>query len=257
MGKPIVYDFDDAVFLPSSSPSNLFIERFKFPSKIAFIIRKSAWVIAGNEYLASFARQFHDRVTVIPTCIELASIQPKRASQGRERVIIGWIGSVTTQGFLSLLDDVYRELAERYPEVEFHHVGGHHDVEGIERIVCRRWLLERESEELRSFDIGVMPMPEDPWTQGKCGFKAILYMAYCLPVVCSPVGVSREIVDEGHNGFFAESTKEWVESLSRLIENPSLREQMGRAGRKKVERLYTVEVHVPTIISILREVNQG
>ncbi|MDA2915341.1 glycosyltransferase family 4 protein [Nitrospinae bacterium AH_259_B05_G02_I21] len=257
IGKPIVYDFDDAVFLPSSSPSNLFIERFKFPSKIAFIIRKSTWVIAGNDYLASFARQFHDRVTVVPTCMDMVNVQPKRALKHDSQVIIGWIGSVTTQRFLCLLDDVCIEIAQRYPEVEFHYVGGQHELEGVERMVYRHWLLEREPEDLRSFDIGVMPMPDDPWTQGKCGFKAIQYMAYGLPVVCSPVGVTTVIVDDGHNGFLAESPKEWVEALSRLIEDSSLRERMGQAGRKKVEHLYDMKVHAHTIVRILREVNKG
>ena len=116
----------------------------------------------------------------------------------------------------------------------------------------RRWTLERELEDLHGFDIGIMPMPDTEWTRGKCGFKALLYMACGVPPVCSPVGMTTDIVQDGQNGLLATTTEEWIEKLSLLVENPELRRRMGEAGRATVEDRYSLTTHAPRFLETLQ-----
>ncbi|MCD6311273.1 MAG: glycosyltransferase, partial [Elusimicrobia bacterium] len=110
---------------------------------------------------------------------------------------------------------------------------------------------------LQSLDIGLMPLPDNNWTKGKCGLKALQYMAVGVPVVVSPVGVNREIIRDGENGFLADSEGEWLEKLSLLIENKELREKLGEMGRKTVEEKYSIKVNLPKLLAIFREVAQS
>src|SRR6056297_1871598 len=103
-------------------------------------------------------------------------------------------------------------------------------------------------------DIGVMPLPDTPWMRGKCGYKLIQYMACGLPVIASPVGVNAEIVEHGVNGFLVGTDEEWKSALTILLKDPDLRRRMGREGRKKVEREYSLQVQGPRVARLLREV---
>lgn len=251
LGVPIVYDFDDAIFLPHVSETHTYLERFKRSNKVASIIRWSEEVIAGNEFLAHFARRFNEKTTVIPTVVDTDLYRPSDAGPTRSEVVIGWIGSLTTRKFLTALTPAFRALAERYPQVRFELVGTDSLLDGVARMVVRPWKLERELDDLHGFDIGVMPLPDDLWAQGKCGFKAILYQACGLPVVCSPVGVNREIVHDGVNGLLADGLDEWVEKLSGLIEDEELRRSLGEKGRQSVEVRYSVKAHRDNFLAVL------
>lgn len=258
LNKPIIYDFDDAIFLPNVSQVNNFIERFKLPSKIAKIISLSSYVIAGNEYLKDFVLRYNKKVSVLPTCIDTEKYKNMDyAIKDQKQIMIGWIGSKTTEGFLHDKEPVFKTLAKKYTAIKFIFIGTEYEIEGLPQLSCKKWSIATELEDIRNFDIGIMPMPENKWTKGKCGFKAILYMSMGIPTVCSPVGVNKEIIKDGENGFLAATEEEWIKKLSSLIENPTLRQKIGSAGRKTVEERYSLDVNKPKFLAIIQEVYNG
>ncbi|MDD5421807.1 MAG: glycosyltransferase family 4 protein [Candidatus Omnitrophota bacterium] len=251
LGKPIIYDFDDAIFLRNTSGINNYIERFKNPGKISGIVSLSRYVIAGNRYLRDFAARFNINVIIIPTTIDTDMYRPPARRPDKKEVVIGWIGSNTTRRFLRDMEDVFKELSARYDNLVFKIVGGYHHSE-LKNVVNIEWSMEREIELLGTFDIGIMPMPDDEWTRGKCAFKAILYMACGIVPVCSPVGVNTEVVQDGVNGYLANDKSEWVGKLSALIEDRGLRERMAASARALVEKKYSVKTYEPVFLRTLR-----
>ncbi|MCC7104100.1 MAG: glycosyltransferase family 4 protein [Chloroflexi bacterium] len=252
MGVPIVFDFDDAIWLHSSG-ENPFVKFLKHPEKTASIIQLSSAVIAGNENLKAYASQYNDTIVVIPTPVDTAHFAPKPRKTDLDRVIVGWIGSNTTAPYLKMVEPALAEITRRYPHVEMRIVGGSVTPEGVARVSLRRWGLESELRDLHGFDIGIMPMPDTDWTRGKCGFKALLYMSVGVPSLCSPVGITTDIIRDGRNGFLASTTDEWIERLSLLVENPSLRREVGLAGRATVEEKYSVNAHAPRLLEVLEQ----
>ncbi|MBM3252135.1 MAG: glycosyltransferase family 4 protein, partial [Candidatus Omnitrophica bacterium] len=246
-------DFDDAIFLASSSLPNSFIERFKNPDKIGRVIKMSEYVIAGNGYLANFALKFNRKVTVIPTCIDTDKYYPQ-AKNGLDKIVIGWIGSITTLKFVDLIEEVFRELSIKFSNLWLKTVGGSIQIKGVPNVICKPWSEKDEIEDLKSFDIGIMPMPDNEWTRGKCGFKAILYMSMGIPCVCSAVGVNKEIITDGINGFLANTEDDWLEKLSLLIKDYDLRKNIGLAGRKTIEEKYSLRVNAPRFLEVMQRV---
>jgi glycosyltransferase involved in cell wall biosynthesis len=251
--KPIIFDFDDAIFLASSSPPNSFIGRFKKPEKVASTIKMCKHVIAGNRYLSDFALRYNASVSIIPTPVDTNKFCPSEKQQSNG-IVVGWMGTVTTQEFLEIVKNAFIRLSKKNSCIKFKVVGGDFFVYGLSNLTSKPWSLKDEIEDLRSFDVGIMPMPDNVWTKGKCGFKALLYMSMGIPCVCSPVGVNKEIIVDGVNGFFANSEDEWVEKISRLIEEPDLRYKIGLAGIKTVEEKYSVSVNAPKYLEIIRKV---
>jgi glycosyltransferase involved in cell wall biosynthesis len=256
-GPPIVLDFDDAIFLPNVSDANRLIAGFKRPQKVASIIRCSDHVIAGNEYLATYARRFNDAVTVIPTSVDTRQFTPA-AGVGRrapdELPVLGWIGSPTTGTYIRSLTQVLRRVRERHPFVlRVSGVGERLEVPGL-TIQNEPWRLDREVELFNTCDVGVYPLADDEWSKGKCGFKAIEFMACGVPVVASAIGVNRDIIQDGENGFLAASDDEWVEKIGRLLSDAPLRRRFAEVGRKTVEAGYSLRVNAPKLAATLRAV---
>lgn len=254
--KTIIFDFDDAIFLSASSLSNNFIERFKKPQKMITIIKLSQAVIAGNSYLADFARQYNLRVSIIPTPIDTEKYFPNVNMCHAENIVIGWMGSITTLDFLKSMKRVFIKIHQNFEQVKFKIIGGDFAINGLPSIICKPWSMEEERGDLRTIDIGIMPMPDNEWTRGKCGFKAILYMSMGIPCVCSPVGMNKEIIKDGENGFLVNSEDEWFEKLSFLIKNTEVRRKIGLAGRKTVEEKYSVAANVARFLDILKSVRK-
>ena len=250
--KSIIFDFDDAIFLSASSRPNNFIERFKNPRKVAIIIKRSKYVISGNSFLADFALRYNPAVVVVPTPIDTYKYCPDTKSP-RDKIVIGWIGSATTLDFLKSRSDTFICLSKQFSGIKFKIVGGDFSIHGLSNIVSKPWFLDEEIEDLKGFDIGIMPMPDNDWTRGKCGFKAILYMSMGIPCVCSPVGVNKEIIVDGINGFLANSEEEWIEKLSCLIRDPELRRRFGEAGRSTVIEKYSLKSNAPKYLDILKK----
>jgi glycosyltransferase involved in cell wall biosynthesis len=251
-GPAIVYDFDDAVFLGDTSEANRVIGFLKYPAKTRAIVAASHGVIAGNTYLANYALAFNDAVTVMPTCVDTDVFVPRAASRAADDpLVVGWIGSPTTVRYLLEYGDVLAELARRCPFVlRVAGAGRPIEVPGV-AIENVEWSLDREVALFNTCDVGIYPLADDLWTRGKCGFKAIQFMACGVPVVASAVGVNCEIVDDGVNGFLARTREEWVDKLARLCGDPGLRERLGRAGRQRVDDRYSLRRNTPLMIEAL------
>jgi glycosyltransferase involved in cell wall biosynthesis len=210
-------------------------------------------VVVGNEYLAAYARGFNDRVTVIPTTIDLDEYLPHETYVDRSPVAIGWSGSRTTLAHLRTLDRVLRQVAAQVP-VRLHVIGTDvYPIEGVEAHVAE-WRPDTEIPELSRFDIGVMPLPDEEWARGKCALKALQYMAMGVPTVTSPVGVNADIIRDGENGLLASTEEEWVAKLVALVQDARLREHLGRAGRITVEKEYAASIQAPRVLELLRRV---
>jgi glycosyltransferase involved in cell wall biosynthesis len=250
-GRPLIFDFDDAIYLLNTGVTSRTVGLLKRPSKTARIINLATTVIAGNENLKAYASTYNANITVIPTPVDTDIFAPRRngaAVSDPDRVVIGWMGSNTTAPYLKMVGDALGEVSRRYSNVEIRAIGGSYVPPISPGLTVRRWNLQSE---LHGFDIGIMPMPDTEWTRGKCGFKALLYMSCAVPPVCSPVGLTTDIVQDGENGLLATTTQEWVEKISMLIEDPALRRRMGQAGRQTVEEKYSLTAHAPRFLETL------
>ena len=253
-GVPMVFDFDDAVFHSYKSPSNGYLSYLKFPGKTATICRLSAHVMAGNQYLADYARKFNPRnVTIIPTTIDTDKYHFLENKAASDVPVIGWSGSHSTVQHLDTLRETLQDLAKE-AKFRLRVIGTpHYELEGVE-VEALAWRSETETDDLRPIDIGVMPLPDDQWSKGKCGLKALQYMAFGVPTMCSPVGVNSEIIQDGENGFLAGTKEEWIEKLKRLLDSFELRRKLGAAGRRTVEEKYSARVQAPRVFQILSTV---
>lgn len=252
--KRIVFDFDDAIYLPVTSKYNNFIENFKKFNRLPKIMAMSDLVIVGNNNLKKYALSFNKNVEVIPTVVDSEVYALKSYNSEKSKIVIGWIGSITTVEYLEEIRGVFERLANIYSNIEIRIVGGEFPSNGLSLIHNRQWLIDREADEIREFDIGIMPMPDNEWTRGKCGFKAILYMSIGIPAVCSPVGVTKEIIRDGVNGFLAQDKNEWFEKLSILINNFELRKKIGMTGRKDVEEKYSLKIYAPKFLEVIQAI---
>ena len=251
-GLPIVYDFDDAIFLPNVSEANRAFAFLKNPGRVAQIIKLSRHVVVGNEFLAAYARQHNAAVTVIPTAVDTDRFVPRETPEVPGRpLVVGWIGSPTTFPYLEALAGVLRDVATRHQFVL--------KVSGAGRPVrCPGvttqevpWSLADEVSLFNTCDIGVYPLTDDEWSKGKCGFKAIQCLACGVPVVAAAVGVNREIIEDGVNGFLAATHAEWVAKLERLLTDASLRDSFAAAGRRTIEERYSLQVTAPRLAAVL------
>lgn len=251
LGKPIIFDFDDAIFLENFNPANSFYRFLKFPSKIKHIIGMSKAVIAANGFLKEYAEKFNKNVCVIPTCVDTEKFIT--LEKNNSPLVIGWIGSPTTAPYLRIIYGVMQKLSRKYDFI-FKIVGAGKDIDipGV-KIENRAWNLKKEIEDFQSLDIGIYPMPDNSWTRGKAGFKAIQYMSIGVPVVASPVGIVRKIIENDTNGFLADSEEEWIEKISRLIEDVELRKKTGLNGRKTVEENFSVKANVRKYLEIIKK----
>ena len=250
--KRIIYDFDDAVMYRNSKAKN----PFSLTRKKRFIkmIKASDFIIAGNEFLRSEVLPYNNNVEVIPTPINHHRYSPKNYHIKKERVTIGWIGDHGSIHYLEKMRPIFDRIAINHPEVELKIVcDTFFDCERM-KVIKKFWTHEEEVSDLQSFDIGIMPLMDDPWSWGKCGLKIIQYQGVGLPVVCTPVGINRDLVEDGVSGFYAMTDEEWEKKLSLLIEDDKLREKMGAEGLKRVLNGYTVEACAPRLLSILERV---
>lgn len=253
LGVPYVFDFDDAIYLSNASEANRVVARLKFAAKTAMIVRHADLVVAGNDYLAAWAARHAARVVVIPTTVDTAAYSPARASHDTSRsVCIGWTGSLTTVRYLDPIATVLRDLQRDY-DVRIRVVGDEHFRIPGATVDAIRWQADTEVTDLQEIDIGVMPLPDNEWACGKCGLKALQYMALGIPTVMSPVGVNRQIA-AGGAARLAESSEDWTRVLTELVLDKSLREVLGKKGREQVEREYSVDVVAPRWAEALRSV---
>jgi len=252
-GVPIVFDFDDAIFLSYKSPSNGYLSYLKFAGKTKTNCRLAAHVMVGNPYLAEYARQFNQNVSIIPTTIDTDKYKPVNIENSSGPVVIGWTGSHSTVQHLDTLRSALAKLAQR-ESIRLRVIGTpNYQIEGVE-FETIMWRSETEVEDLSAVDIGIMPLPDDNWARGKCGAKALQFMAMGIPTVCSPVGVNTDIIQDNENGLIANSEDEWIEKLSLLIRSRELRARLGKAGRQTIEQRFSAAVQAPRVHEVLESV---
>lgn len=254
-GIPIVFDFDDAIFVSYRSPANGYLSYLKFAGKTKTICRLAAHVMVGNPYLADYARQVNDHVTVIPTTIDTDKYKPLPRAESAVPVI-GWTGSYSTVQHLDTLRGALQKLAKQQ-SFRLRVIGTPtYKIPGVE-VEASIWKADTELEDLSSIDIGVMPLPDDAWSKGKCGLKALQFMALGIPTICSPVGVNTDIIQDNENGMLAGSEDEWVEKMSRLLQSRETRERLGQAGRMTVQEWYSAKTQAPRVYDIFKSVVQS
>lgn len=254
LGVPYVVDLDDAVFHNYDLNSHFFI-RMILGNKIDAVMRRAVAVIAGNDYLLERARRAGAKcISLIPSVVDLARY-PEIKKAVNQVFTIGWIGSPATVHYLRLIQPALAHICKN-GNARLMVVGADIELEGVP-VVGRPWSEETEVAEIQGFDVGVMPLPDQPWERGKCGYKLIQYMACGLPVVASPVGANLKIVEDGVNGFLATTQSEWIDALTALREDKKLRDHMGEAGRRKVESEYCLQVTAPRLAALFRTVREG
>lgn len=238
----IIFDFDDSIWLQNVSEANRYWAWVKDPGKTSKIITIADLVFAGNAYLADYAGRFNPNVTVVPTTIDTSEYQPPPfRSEGP--ICIGWSGSITTIQHFKYAIPALQILKAKYGDrIHIRVIGDSSYAEPSLDVVGLPWRKETELADLAAMDIGIMPLPDDEWSRGKCGLKGLQYMGIGLPAVMSPVGVNSDIIEDGRNGFLASTTDEWVDKLSLLIDNSDLRRKMGIEARRTVEERYSVNI---------------
>ncbi|HEX9723805.1 MAG TPA: glycosyltransferase family 4 protein [Vicinamibacteria bacterium] len=247
---PIVFDFDDAIFVPYKSPSNGYLSFLKFFGKTARVCKISRAVMAGNSYLAEYAKRYSDDVTIVPTTIDTDVYRPEVRHRTRNNLpVIGWTGSYSTIQYLLAVAPALARLAKQRPFRLVVVGNAAPEIPGV-TIEFRKWRSSTEVEDLADIDAGIMPLPDDPWSRGKCGLKALQYMALGIPPVVSPVGVNTEIVNDNVNGLVAGTEEEWIEKLRSLLTDPALRNRLGRAARQTVEERYSARVVAPRVFHV-------
>jgi glycosyltransferase involved in cell wall biosynthesis len=251
----VVADYDDAVFHRYDQHRSRIV-RWLLGGKIDQVMRRADSVTAGNEYLAERARRAGaPHVQVLPTIVDLERYRPLPSGPDADHVVIGWIGSPATAHYLHQISGPLAALASRHP-IRCVAIGANADQLQGTPFEAWPWSEATEVELLRRIDIGIMPLPDAPWERGKCGYKLIQYMACGLPVVASPVGVNRDIVQAGRNGELAETSGEWEQALERLVSDPDLRRRMGAAGRRRVEETYSIQAQVAGLVGLFRDLSR-
>jgi len=205
-------------------------------------------VNVGNRFLADFASQYSSNIKHIPTTLFVPKESKTHTSS--QEVIIGWTGSHSTLKYLRLILPVLDELRKN-TSFKFHVIANQAPDFSRDYLVFKKWDKETEIEDLLQFDIGLMPLEDTKWKQGKCGFKALQYMALVIPAAISKVGVNSQIIIDGENGFLIDSPEEWLSKLEKLISSHSLRSEIGKRGRESIIDSYSVESQKPNYFNIL------
>ena len=249
--KPIIYDFDDAIFLQNYNLANRFYRFLKFPSKTKEIIKMASIVIVPNIFLKEYAYKFNKQVYIIPTPLDTDRF--KMAEKYSNKLVIGWVGSFTTAFYLKVVFNAMQQLSKKYDFVlKVFGAGKIISIPGVS-IENHDWHLKEEVKYFQAIDIGIYPLIDTLWARGKAGFKAIQYMAVGVPVVASSVGMVKDFIKDGVNGYLVRTEEEWIEKISKLMEDSNLRKNIGLAGRKIVEEEFSLKVNLPKYLKVLRK----
>ena len=235
LNKRIIFDFDDAIHLCKD---------------IKYLLKEAASVIVSNDILQEFASEYNRNVYKLISPVE---IDNQNLPKNKNFVTLGWIGSPAASKSLNLLLSVFKNLIEKFNNLNIIFMGAHANrhFESL-RINTKDWSLENEEKFLEEIDIGIMPLEDNEWSRAKAGYKILLYMSRSVPCVASPVGINKEIIKDGVNGYWAETTKMWIEKLSLLIENPALRKKLGEEGRRTAEERYAYTIMAPRLMEIIK-----
>lgn len=247
--KKIIYDFDDAIWIPNVTESNKLARLLKCFWKVKWICRWSYKVSAGNEYLANYALQYNRNVVYNPTCVDTESKYNTIAPQQRYPVVIGWTGSHSTIQFLAEGIPALQEL-EKKEKFKFLTICDKKPPFNLLSLEFKPWNSQTEIADLLQMNIGIMPLKTDAWSEGKCGFKLIQYMALGIPALASPVGVNKKIIEHGENGYLCATDEEWVKYLMELLNDEKKRAEFGQKGRAKILKEYSIASNSANFLSL-------
>jgi glycosyltransferase involved in cell wall biosynthesis len=252
-GKYVIFDFDDSIWLADTSPGNKKFEWVKKPEKFFDNVKYAHTVIAGNAYLAGKTRA-SEKTVIIPTTIDTDFHKPFPREKNEEYITIGWAGSISTvkhfETLIPVLLKLKAEFGDRLRIILMGQTGYAHPQLAVESV---NWSHTEEVSILNRFDIGIMPLPDDAWANGKCGLKALSYMACGVATVASAVGVNKDIIEHGKTGFLANSEDEWLHSLRLLCNDKALRKMIGAAGRLRVQEAYSVEANKAKYLTVFKK----
>ncbi len=255
LGRPVIFDFDDAIFISKISKVNRIVGFAKWPSKVRFITQRSKKVAVCNNYLVDWVKQYNEHAVLLPTTIDLNYHKPKSKSPlATRRVVVGWTGTHSTMGYLELVREALEDLQTRY-DFEFRVIC---DIDPkfpeLKNYLFIKWSFDSEIDDLGGIDIGLMPVPQGEWEQGKVGFKAIQYSGVAAVPVVSSTGSGNEVVLHGQTGLVVDNDKtSWVGALSSLLDDLSKLEAMGRAAREHIDSHYSVRSQVPTYLALFNK----
>lgn len=248
-GKKIIFDYDDAIWIPNASESNRMFMRFKNWSNTRYLCRLAYKVSAGNEFLCAFAREVNPNVVYNPTTIDTEHLHNRLKDQHTDTFTVGWTGTHSTIRYLEDILPVLEELS--------------HEIDFTLAVICDKapafdypflrfipWNKPREIDDLLQFNIGLMPLTEDKWSNGKCGFKALQYMALGIPALVSPVGVNTRIVDHGVNGYVCADAADWKTYIKALYNDRNLLIRLSGATRYKIEREFSVKSNIGSFLGL-------
>ena len=253
--RKIVYDFDDAIFTTEATHATGLerVRKWFHERSLAPVLRAAAHAVVENDYTGAYAERCGATPTVITGPIDTGRYRTG-VKKRETAVVLGWIGSPSTVAYLDLIRRPLETLGERYPDLVLRVIGASGPRLRRLKVEERSWSLETEVDDLRTFDIGLMPLPDDPWTRGKGGYKILQYSSMGLPVVASPVGVNAQLVDDEVSGFLAGTDEEWVCYLSRLISDSDLRNRVGREGRSRMESIYALDRAADRLVGLFSTV---
>ncbi len=242
LAKKVVYDFDDAIWLKNYSESNKAVSSLKRYSNVKKLCQWANVVSCGNDYLADYARQWNKHVVINPTTIDTEHYHNQIAKHNNPKPIVGWTGSHSTIRYLYAVYPVIEAL-EKTHDFEFRVISDLPPKTGPKSLNFIKWSKQDEIDTLAQLDIGIMPLEDDQWAKGKCGFKALQYMGLGIPAVTSPVGVNNKIIDHGKNGFLSNTPEEWHAAIETLLTDRDTLLKMGQNARKTIEESYSVKAN--------------
>ena len=236
---PFIIDIDDAVFHQYDTSKNLIVNFF-LKKKFINIFKKSSSVFAGNLYLLKHAKkQGAKKSFIFPTVV---NIQSKNFIKKKQFTVV-WIGSPSTTKYINDLKIIIKKLSTNH-DVNFRIIGSKNClIYPNKKINFFEWNLKNENRLIAECHLGIMPLKNSLWENGKCGYKLLQYMKHGLPILASPVGVNKQILEHGKNGYFAKNNSEWVKYILKLKKNYKLSKKLGRNGKNKILKDFSKNVY--------------
>lgn len=250
--KKIVYDIDDLIFLGHTSDANKKSKFLKGKAKAIYLMKKADHVITCTPMLDEFARKYNSNTTDISSTINTSVYIPKKDYTLNRKVVLGWSGSHSTSKFLHLLDEVFNDL-KREMDFELLVIGDpEFKLEGI-NVTAIPWTVANEVSDLSKIDIGLYPLPDEPWVYGKSGLKALQYMALGIPTIATSIGANFRVITNEENGLLVNSNEDWKKNILRLKNDITLRERIGKQGRISVEEKFSLIANKDKYLEILKK----
>ncbi|HNT80167.1 MAG TPA: glycosyltransferase family 4 protein [Bacteroidia bacterium] len=245
--KKLIFDFDDSIWIRNYSESNKVVSFLKRYNNTRDICKLAYKVSVGNAYLAAFAKQYNTNIVINPTTIDMERYNCNKVPNNK--LVIGWTGSHSTVKYLQQMKPVLEKLSQHF-DFELHIISNQKPDFILPNIVFIKWSSATEIQDLCKFDIGIMPLEDDDWSRGKCGLKALQYMALNIPSLISPVGVNRSIIEDQVNGLYCTHENEWFENLKKIIEDDELRKLLSSNAKEKVQNHFSVNSNTQNFLSL-------